>query len=134
MKNPFAPQPKDESAIPTETMQRWQTMQTHLGDRTDLSRLQPVVAKIVGEKIENQWHQWARTSGQVFPEKFKDSSGRQCTRYLGDIKAAFAPWNQPTIKVKLAETTHFQGRTYIKGQEPASVRRSMALMKAGFSE
>jgi len=134
MKNPFAPEPKNESAIPPETLRKWQTMQSHLGDRTDLSRLQPVVARIVGEKVENQWHRWSRTSGQVFPEQFRDSSGRDCTRYSGDIRAAFAPWVQEPLKVRLSETSNFQGRTYVRGQEPPAVKRAMLLAKNGFSE
>ena len=134
MKNPFAPAPKDENAIPAETMQRWKTMQTATGDRTDLSRLQPIAAKIIGERIERDWHRWARDSGQVFAEQFRDPFGRECTRYAGDIKSAFAPWIQEPIKTRLAETTNFQGKTYIRGQEPPDVRRSMALVRAGFSE
>jgi hypothetical protein len=134
MRNPFAPAPENPNTIPPETMERWQTMQAHIGDRTNLKSLQPVVAKIAGEKIEASWHQWAKDSGQVFPEQFRDSSGREVTRYSGDIAAAFRPWNIPPLKVKLAEVTHFQGKSYLKGKEPESVRRAMVLAKHGFSE
>ena len=134
MQNPFAPPAKDESTIPQETMQRWRTMQEQVGDKTDLSRLQPVVAKIVGARVERDWQSWARNSGQVFPEQFKDGSGRECTRYFGDIKSAFAPWVQQPIRAKLAKLTHFQGEVFIEGKEPPHVQRSMALIRAGFSE
>ncbi|EQD24188.1 MAG: hypothetical protein M1537_08485 [Nitrospirae bacterium] len=134
MKNPFAPAPKDENSIPTETLRKWKTMQSHIGDPTNIEKLQPVVARIVEERVERDWQKWARDSGQVFPETFRDHTGRECTRYAGDIKSAFAPWVQEPIKVKLAETTHYKGQVFIRGQEPASVRRSMLLAKNGFSE
>ena len=134
MKNPFAPAPKDENTVSPETLQRWRTMQSHIGDRTPLEKLQPVVARIAGEKIEASWHQWARNSGQLFPEVTKDHAGREVVKYSGDIRAAFQPWVQEPIKTRLSEVTHFQGKTYLKGNEPADVRRSMALIKAGFSE
>ncbi|MHB1285315.1 MAG: hypothetical protein ACYCYP_01925 [Leptospirales bacterium] len=134
MKNPFAKPQEDQSAIPPETMTRWKVMQSHLKDSTNLEKLQPQAAKIIGERIENTWHQWARNSGQIFPEQFRDSSGRDCVRYSGDIKSAFQPWIQDPLKCKLADLTHFQGKSYIRGQEPADVRRSMLLMKNGFGE
>jgi hypothetical protein len=109
-------------------------MQQHLGDRTDLSRLQPEVATLIGQKIEQDWKLWARNSGQLFPRETQDGMGRTVTMYEGDIKTAFAPFNQPTIRVKLAETTNFQGKTYIRGQEPPAVRRAMLLASHGFSE
>jgi|ACXJ01.1.fsa_nt_gi hypothetical protein len=134
MKNPFESPQEDQNAIPAETMRRWKVMQSHVGDKTDLSRLQPVVQRLVGERVERDWHRWSRTSGQVFPEQFRDSSGRDCVRYAGDIKAAFAPWVQEPLKVRLSETSNFQGRTYIAGKEPPDVRRAMLLAKNGFSE
>lgn len=134
MENPFKPAPKGETTVSPETLQKWRIMQGHLNDKTDLSRLQPTVARILGEKIENQWQSWARTSGQVFPEQFRDPFGRECTRYEGDIKSAFAPWIQEPAKVKLATLTHFEGKSYVRGQEPPAVRRAMALIRAGFSE
>jgi len=134
MQNPFAPKPKDESAVSPETMTRWKVMQTHIKDSTNLEKLQPVVQRLVGEKIENQWQTWAKNSGQIFPETFKDSSGREVTRYSGDIRAAFGPWNAPPIKAKLATLSHFKGETFIEGKEPPHIRRAMLLAKNGFSE
>ncbi|MHB8372258.1 MAG: DUF2213 domain-containing protein [Thermoplasmataceae archaeon] len=40
-------------------------------------------------------------SGGLRSETFTDFAGRKCTRYFGDIKSAFAPWVQKTLKVKL---------------------------------
>lgn len=40
-------------------------------------------------------------SGGLRAETFTDFAGRKCTRYFGDIKSAFAPWVQKTLKVKL---------------------------------
>ncbi|MHB1926907.1 MAG: hypothetical protein ACYCRD_06535 [Leptospirillum sp.] len=134
MKNPFEKKPQDENARLQEDLGRWKVMQSHLNDKTDLTRLQPQAARIVGERIENSWKAWAKDSGQLFPETFKDGSGRECTRYSGDIRAAFEPWNIPPLKVKLGETSHFNGRTFIAGQEPPDVRRAMLLAKNGFSE
>ncbi|KGA94450.1 hypothetical protein LptCag_1213 [Leptospirillum ferriphilum] len=134
MRNPFEKAPENQNAIPSETLRKWKTMQEHLNDRTDLSRLQPEAAKVIGGKIESDWQKWSKDSEQLFPEQFKDSSGRECTRYSGDIAAAFRPWNIPPLKVKLAEVTHFQGKSYLKGKEPESVRRAMVLAKHGFSE
>lgn len=134
MRNPFSPKPKDESVIPQETMERWRVMQSHIGDKTNIEKLQPQAARIAGERIENSWKAWAKDCGELFAESFRDSSGRECTRYEGDIATTFQPWNIPPLKVKLAETSHFQGKTYIKGQEPPSVRRAMVLAKNGFSE
>lgn len=134
MRNPFSPPPKDENAIPPEVMRKWRTMQEHLGDRTDLSRLQPQAAKVIGEKIESDWQRWSRNSGQLFPETVKDHAGREVVKYSGDIRAAFQPWNQEPLRCKLATLSHFDGKSYIEGKEPAHVRRSMALIKAGFPE
>ena len=134
MKNPFSPPPKDENSIPPETLRKWKTMQSHIGDQTSIEKLQPVVARIVGEKIEADWQSWSRDSGQLFPEQFKDSSGRECTRYNGDIKSAFAPWVQEPIRVKLGKAVNFRGRTYIEGRVPPDVQRSMWLVSHGFEE
>lgn len=133
MQNPFAPKPKDESAVSPETMTRWKVMQTHIKDSTNLEKLQPVVQRLVGEKIENQWQTWAKNSGQIFPETFKDSSGREVTRYSGDIKSAFQPWVQDPIKVRLPDLSHYKGQSFIKGQEPPHIQRAMLLERNGFS-
>lgn len=134
MKNPFEKAPENPNSIPPEIMQRWKVMQQHLGDQTDLGRLQPVVAKIVGERIENSWKAWAKDSGQLFPEVTKDHAGREITRYSGDIKSAFAPWVQEPIRVKLGKAVNFRGRTYIEGRVPPDVQRSMWLVSHGFEE
>ncbi len=134
MRNPFEKKPQDENARLQEDLGRWKVMQTHLNDKTDLSRLQAPVARIFGEKIENSWKAWAKDSGQLFPEVTKDHAGREVVKYSGDIRAAFDPWNIPPLKVKLGEVTHFQGKSYLKGKEPESVRRAMVLAKHGFSE
>jgi hypothetical protein len=134
MRNPFEKKPQDENARLQEDLGRWKVMQSHLNDKTDLTRLQPQAARIVGERIENSWKAWAKDSGELFPEVTKDRAGREVVKYSGDIRSAFSPWVQQPIKARLSETVHFKGQVYIRGQEPAAVRREMALIRAGFSE
>ena len=39
--------------------------------------------------------------GKLFPEKFTDFANRVCTKYKGDIKAAFAPWVQRSVPFRV---------------------------------
>ena len=39
--------------------------------------------------------------GKLFPEKITDFAGRVCTKYKGDIKAAFAPWVQRSVPFRV---------------------------------
>lgn len=39
--------------------------------------------------------------GKLIPEKFTDFAGRICTKYRGDIKAAFAPWVQRSVPFRV---------------------------------
>ena len=39
--------------------------------------------------------------GKLIPEKFTDFAGRVCTKYKGDIKAAFAPWVQRSVPFRV---------------------------------
>ena len=39
--------------------------------------------------------------GKLFPEKITDFAGRVCTKYRGDIKAAFSPWVQRSVPFRV---------------------------------
>lgn len=39
--------------------------------------------------------------GKLIPEKITDFAGRVCTKYRGDIKAAFAPWVQRSVPFRV---------------------------------
>ncbi len=133
MKNPFAPTITKEEKRFQQDLARWRQMATITGetDQAILKSQPPEVLKLVGPKIEAAFSAKARNSGQLFPIEEKDHAGREVTRYYGDIKAAFSPFMEPTIPIKVSEVTWHKGSPYLRDQLPAWVRVERAMMENG---
>ena len=136
MKNPFAPTISREERKFQQDLQRWRQMATITGetDQAILRSQPPSVLKLIGPKIESSFSAKARNSGELYPLEEEDHSGRDVTRYYGDIAKAFEPFNLPTAKIKLGKVVHFEGRPYLEGQIPPAVQRAMLLRANGFAE
>lgn len=136
MKNPFAPTISREERKFQQDLQRWRQMATITGetDQAILRSQPPEVLKLIGPKVEAAFSAKTRNSGQLFPIEERDHTGRDTVRYYGDIRAAFEPFTLPSLPVQLAKLSHFEGKAYIKGQEPPAVQRAMLLRANGFAE
>ena len=103
-------------------------------DQAILKSQPPSVLKLVGPKIEAAFSSKARNSGELYPIEEKDFSGREITRYFGDIAKAFEPFVLPPAKIRLGKVVHFEGRPFLEGQVPPDIQRAMLLRANGFAE
>ena len=135
MRNPFSIESKADKQY-RQNLERWKQMAsvTSATDRVILSTQPREVIELTGPRIEREFSLKARNSGELYPLEEKDFSGRDVTRYYGDIKAAFEPFTLPSLPVQLAKLSHFEGKAYIKGHEPPAVQRAMLLRANGFAE
>ena len=134
MKNPFAPTTTREEKRFQQDLQRWRQMAAATGNEVDKALLRsqpPEVLRLVGPRVEHAFSARARNSGELYPIEEKDHSGRDVTRYYGDIKAAFSPFMEPTIPIKVSEVTWHKGSPYLRDQLPAWVRVERAMMENG---
>ena len=136
MKNPFSNGPSKAEKKFQQDLARWRQMAsvTSATDRVILSTQPREVIELTGPRIEREFSLKARNSGELYPLEEKDFSGRDTVRYYGDIRAAFEPFTLPSLPVQLAKLSHFEGKAYIKGQEPPAVQRAMLLRANGFAE
>lgn len=137
MKNPFNNGPSKDEKRYQQDLKRWSQMAEAIEDRAGLAvlRSQPKeVVRLTGPRIEESFNSKVKNSGQIFPIEEKDHMGRDVTRYYGDIKAGFAESLLPAVPFRMAELVHFDGRTFVKGQEPPGVQRAMLLRRNGFAE
>lgn len=136
MKNPFTPPTSKEEKRFQQDLQRWRQMATVTGetDQAILKSQPPSVLKLVGPRIEREFSIKAKDSGELFAIEEKDSSGRDVTRYYGDIKEAFKPFLEPTIPCRIAKTIWHDGHPYLESQIPPSVQMARAMAEIGRSE
>ena len=136
MKNPFTPPTSKEEKRFQQDLQRWRQMATVTGetDQAILKSQPPSVLKLVGPRIEREFSIKAKDSGELFPIEEKDYSGRDVTRYYGDIKEAFKPFLEPTIPCRIAKTIWHDGHPYLESQIPPSVQMARAMAEIGRSE
>ena len=136
MKNPFSNGPSKAEKKFQQDLARWRQMAsvTSATDRVILSTQPREVIELTGPRIEREFSLKAKDSGQLFPIEEKDHAGRDVTRYYGDIRAAFEPFNLPAAKIKLGKVVHFEGRPYLESQIPPAVQRAMLLRANGFAE
>lgn len=121
MRNPFDDNDYDPDRQFRENRARWRRMQRQLPLSDPMSRLnlenQPKgVVETFGERIEASWKERARQSGQLFPEKTVDESGRTITKFHGDIRTYMEPFLQKPVPFKLAKLTHINGKAYLTHQ------------------
>lgn len=132
MRNPFSIESKADKQY-RQNLERWKQMAsvTSATDRVILSTQPREVIELTGPKIEREFSLKAKDSGQLFPIEQKDHAGRDVTRYYGDIKAAFSPFMEPTIPIKVSEVTWHKGSPYLRDQLPSWVRVERAMMENG---
>ena len=135
MKNPFSIESKADKQY-RQNLERWKAMAsvTSPADRAVLQSQPREVIEITGPRIEREFSLKAKDSGQLFPIEEKDHAGRDVTRYYGDIKAAYAPFLEPTIPCRIAKTIWHDGHPYLESQIPPSVQMARAMAEIGRSE
>ena len=89
------------------------------------------VVKTLAAPILREFQETAAKRGALIAEEFTDSQGRTCTRYHGDARAGLAPFAAPGKTCRVSPLSNFDGKTYLKGQEPNHVRRAMLLRSNG---
>ena len=137
MKNPFAPTTTREERKFQQDLQRWRQMAAATGNEVDKALLRsqpPEVLRLVGPRVEHAFSAKAKDSGELYPIEEKDHSGRDVTRYYGDIKAAYEPFTLPSIPIQLSKVVWHDNTPYIASQLPASVQMARAMAEIGRPE
>ena len=135
MRNPFSIESKADKQY-RQNLERWKQMAsvTSATDRVILSTQPREVIELTGPRIEREFSIKAKDSGELYPIEEKDFSGREITRYFGDIAKAFEPFVLPPAKIRLGKVVHFEGRPFLEGQVPPDIQRAMLLRANGFAE
>ena len=89
------------------------------------------VVQSLAAPILKEFQEKAAKAGVLIAESYVDPMGRTCTRYYGDARAGLAPFAAPGKRCKISELSHFEGRVFLKGQEPNHVRKAMLLRSNG---
>ena len=89
------------------------------------------VVKSLATPILREFQETAAKRGTLIAEEFTDSQGRTCTRYHGDARAGLAPFAAPGKTCRVAPLSNFEGKVFLKGQEPLAVKRAMLLRSNG---
>ena len=132
MRNPFDSNSDKAEREHQKNLAKWERMDPVLG-RVLRDQARPV-QEITGRRIEQEWTAKARNSGQLFPYTEESPTGHTIVKYEGDIKAAFSPFNLPSVPFEVAKTIWHEGRPFLESQIPPSVQAARALAKIGRSE
>jgi hypothetical protein len=89
------------------------------------------VVKSLATPILREFQETAAKRGTLIAEEFTDSQGRTCTRYHGDARAGLAPFAAPGKTCRVSPLSNFEGKVFLKGQEPLAVKRAMLLRSNG---
>ena len=99
--------------------------------KVDVTKERLGVLEAIGPAIYKEFQETAAKRGALIAEEFTDSQGRTCTRYHGDARAGLAPFAAPGKTCRVSPLSNFDGKTYLKGQEPHHVRKAMLLRSNG---
>lgn len=80
--------------------------------------------------IKRDFQEAALKTGQLVAETFTDHAGRECTRYHGDARATWKPFQDPGRTCQLNEIVHWQGKPYLANQIPPRIASERAYFKA----
>ncbi|MHB1286475.1 MAG: hypothetical protein ACYCYP_07935 [Leptospirales bacterium] len=89
------------------------------------------VVKALAGPIHREFQETASKRGQLVTEEFQDAQGRTCRRFHGDPRAGLEGFSERGRRVRLSEISHFDGKVFLKGREPAHIRRAMLLRANG---
>jgi len=134
MENPFKPILSKAERKFQQDLSRWRQMAQATGspaDRAVLATQPRSVIELIGPRVEKEFALKTRNSGELYPIEEKDFSGRDVTRFYGDIAKAYETCTLPPVKIKLAETVWHRGLPYLKSQLPAWVQAERALAQIG---
>lgn len=124
---------RDQKIAENELRGQLNTMLPHSSfkEKVDVDTERIEVLQAIAPAIYREFKETAEKAGQLVVEEYVDNRGLTCRRFHGDARAGLAPFSEGGARVKLAELSHFEGRTYLKGREPRDVQAAMILKSRG---
>lgn len=85
------------------------------------------VLQTMEKPVAEQFMEGAAARGELVVEEFLDHRNQVCKRYHGDARTEIQQsFSAPGITARVAETTSFDGRNYLKSRIPNNIRAKMA--------